>query len=180
MSLDSKLRKKYLHLPLKQNGKEFDLDRAYERYAFMKSLEQHKLQQLQYERILRHPHDIDNEQQMFDMTNNSIYRDYMTNNSIYINHKDRQTNARDPVSEIHRKRTGFVVCGPVMDVTGFFSLYPKNVHEHFELCNYHTIKGRLYIPQGAYIYTYTGKKGSIQSCLWRRLASPLSIVRDIT
>ena len=33
--------KKYL--PLKQNGKEFDLDCGYERYAFMKSLEQHKL-----------------------------------------------------------------------------------------------------------------------------------------
>ena len=58
--------KKYL--PLKQNGKEFDLDRAYERYAFMKSLEQHKLQQSQYERILRHPHDIDNEQQMLDIS----------------------------------------------------------------------------------------------------------------
>ena len=58
--------KKYL--PHKQNGKEFDLDRAYERYAFMKSLEQHKLQQSQYERILRHPHDIDNEQQMLDIS----------------------------------------------------------------------------------------------------------------
>ena len=66
MSLDSNKAKKYL--PLKQNGKEFDLDRAYERYAFMKSLEQHKLQQLQYERILRHPHDIDNEQQMLDIS----------------------------------------------------------------------------------------------------------------
>jgi hypothetical protein len=58
--------KKYL--PLKQNGKEFDLDRAYGRYAFIKSLEQHKLQQSRYEQILRHPRDIDNEQQMFDIS----------------------------------------------------------------------------------------------------------------
>ena len=58
--------KKYL--PLKQNGKEFDLDRAYKRYAFMESLEQHKLQQSQYERILGHPHDIDNQQQMVDIS----------------------------------------------------------------------------------------------------------------
>ena len=34
----------------------------------MKSLEQHKLQQSQYERILRHPHHIDNEQQMLDIS----------------------------------------------------------------------------------------------------------------
>ena len=58
--------KKYL--PLKQNGKEFDLDHAYKRYAFMKSLEQHKLQQSEYDRILRHPHDIDNEQQMLNIS----------------------------------------------------------------------------------------------------------------
>ena len=44
------------------------MDRAYERYVFMKSLEQHKLQQSQYERILRHPHDIDNEQQTLDIS----------------------------------------------------------------------------------------------------------------
>ena len=46
----------------------------------------------------------------------------MTNNSIYINHKDRQTNARDPVSEIHTKRRGLIVYGLVMDVTVFLCL----------------------------------------------------------
>ena len=57
--------KKYL--PLKQNGKEFDLDRAYARYAFIKTLEQHKLQQSRYEQILRHAREID-EQQLFDIS----------------------------------------------------------------------------------------------------------------
>ena len=44
--------KKYL--PLKKSGKDFDLERAYQRYAFLKALEQHKVQQNQYEHILRH------------------------------------------------------------------------------------------------------------------------------
>ena len=44
--------KKYL--PLKKSGKDFDLERTYQRYAFLKALEQHKVQQNQYEHILRH------------------------------------------------------------------------------------------------------------------------------
>ena len=42
-----------MFLPLKYSAKEFDLDRAYERFAFMKSLEMHKLQQKDYEQFLR-------------------------------------------------------------------------------------------------------------------------------
>ena len=55
--------KKYL--PLQSNGKEFDLDRAYERYAFMKSLERHKEAQRRYEQILRHE-PLDNEDMLED------------------------------------------------------------------------------------------------------------------
>jgi hypothetical protein len=55
--------KKYL--PLHTNGKEFDLDRAYERYAFMKSLEQHKETQRRYEQILWHE-PLDNEEMLED------------------------------------------------------------------------------------------------------------------
>jgi hypothetical protein len=42
---------KFIHL--KSCGKEFDINRAYERFAFLKSLEQHKKQQRQYESVLR-------------------------------------------------------------------------------------------------------------------------------
>ncbi len=48
------------YLPLQSSGKEFDLDRAYERYAFMKSLERHKETQRRYEQIIRHE-PVDNE-----------------------------------------------------------------------------------------------------------------------
>ena len=48
------------YLPLHCSGKEFDLDRAYERYAFMKSLERHKEAQRRYEQIIRHEQ-VDNE-----------------------------------------------------------------------------------------------------------------------
>ena len=40
-------------MPIRNSGKEFALDKAYERFAFMKSLERHKEQQETYEHILR-------------------------------------------------------------------------------------------------------------------------------
>ncbi|KAK3747289.1 hypothetical protein QZH41_001783 [Actinostola sp. cb2023] len=40
-------------LPLKNNGKEFDLDRAYQRYSFIKALDRHKEEQNKYVQILR-------------------------------------------------------------------------------------------------------------------------------
>lgn len=40
-------------LPLQSSGKDFDLDRAYKRFAFLKSLEYHKKTQRDYEQILR-------------------------------------------------------------------------------------------------------------------------------
>ena len=42
------------YLPLHSSGKDFDLDRAYERYTFMKSLERDKEKQRRYEQIIRH------------------------------------------------------------------------------------------------------------------------------
>ena len=53
------------YLPLNSSGKDFDLDRAYERYAFMKSLERHKKKQRQYEQIIRHE-PVDDEKQLED------------------------------------------------------------------------------------------------------------------
>lgn len=50
-SFESQPTKKYL--PLRATGKEFDLDKAYQRYAFTKTLEKHKQQQQRYEEILR-------------------------------------------------------------------------------------------------------------------------------
>lgn len=50
---DFKAETKKKFLPLKQSGKEFDLDRAYQRFAFNKMLEQHKKKQAQYEGLLR-------------------------------------------------------------------------------------------------------------------------------
>ena len=50
---DFKTPKKKKFLPLKQSGKDFDLDRAYQRFAFNKMLEQHKKKQTQYEGLLR-------------------------------------------------------------------------------------------------------------------------------
>lgn len=41
------------YLPLKSSGKDFDLDKAYKRFAFLKKLEQHKKQQQSYEHFLR-------------------------------------------------------------------------------------------------------------------------------
>ena len=41
------------YLPINKSGKEFALEKAYERYAFMKTLEHHKNQQSAYEKILR-------------------------------------------------------------------------------------------------------------------------------
>lgn len=52
------------YLPLKRSGKEFDLDRAYERYAFMKSLERHKEVQKKYEQILRQKQVDDDDDQL--------------------------------------------------------------------------------------------------------------------
>ncbi len=40
-------------MPMRNSGKEFALDKAYERFAFMKSLERHREQQTSYEHILR-------------------------------------------------------------------------------------------------------------------------------
>ena len=40
-------------LPLKCSGKDFDSDKAYKRYAFIKSLERHKEEQQKYEQLLR-------------------------------------------------------------------------------------------------------------------------------
>ena len=42
-----------LSLPRKSAGKEFALEKAYERFAFIKSLEKHKEQQVEYESMLR-------------------------------------------------------------------------------------------------------------------------------
>ncbi len=50
---DFKAKKERKFLPLKQSGKDFDLDRAYQRFAFNKMLEQHKTKQAQYEGLLR-------------------------------------------------------------------------------------------------------------------------------
>ena len=50
---DFKTPKKEKFLSLKQSGKDFDLDRAYQRFAFKKMLEQHKKKQAQYEGLLR-------------------------------------------------------------------------------------------------------------------------------
>lgn len=43
-------------LPLKKSKKEFNLDLAYKRYAFLKSMEVHKKGQHEYEKYLRQPH----------------------------------------------------------------------------------------------------------------------------
>ena len=40
-------------VPLRGTGVDFALDRAYERFAFVKSLELHKERQLEYKKILR-------------------------------------------------------------------------------------------------------------------------------
>ena len=50
---DFKAPKKEKFLALKQSGKKFDLDRAYQRFAFNKMFEQHKKKQAQYEGFLR-------------------------------------------------------------------------------------------------------------------------------
>ena len=49
-----KCEKEKQYLPLHSSEKEFDLDRAYERYAFMKALERHKERQRRYEQIIQH------------------------------------------------------------------------------------------------------------------------------
>lgn len=41
------------NLSLKKNKKEYNLEHAYERYAFMKALEHHRQVQSEYERVLR-------------------------------------------------------------------------------------------------------------------------------
>lgn len=41
------------YLSLKSTGKDFDLDKAYKRFAFLKRLEQHKKHQQSYEQFLR-------------------------------------------------------------------------------------------------------------------------------
>ena len=41
------------YMPKKNAGKEFALEKAYERFAFIKSLEKHKEQQAEYETMLR-------------------------------------------------------------------------------------------------------------------------------
>ena len=41
------------YMPKKSAGKEFALEKAYERFAFIKSLEKHKEQQVEYESMLR-------------------------------------------------------------------------------------------------------------------------------
>ena len=46
-------KKESKYVPLKSSGKDFALDKAYERFAFMKSLEKHKERQSEYEKILR-------------------------------------------------------------------------------------------------------------------------------
>ena len=46
---DLKALTKEKFLPLKQSGKDFDLDRAYQRFPFNKMLEQHKKKQAQYD-----------------------------------------------------------------------------------------------------------------------------------
>ena len=48
-----KFEKNEKYMPLKDSGKEFALDKAYERFAFMKSLERHREKQATYEHILR-------------------------------------------------------------------------------------------------------------------------------
>ncbi|KAK3729312.1 hypothetical protein QZH41_011439 [Actinostola sp. cb2023] len=41
------------YLPLKRSGKDYDLDKAYQRYAFLKSYEKHQEKQKEYDSILR-------------------------------------------------------------------------------------------------------------------------------
>ena len=41
------------YVPLRSSGTDFNLKKAYERFAFMKSLERHKEKQSEYEKILR-------------------------------------------------------------------------------------------------------------------------------
>ena len=41
------------HIPFNRSKKEFDLERAYERYAFLKSYAKHQEQQKEYEQVLR-------------------------------------------------------------------------------------------------------------------------------
>ena len=41
------------YIPLKKNASNFNVEAAYERYAFLKALEKHKEKQSRYERILR-------------------------------------------------------------------------------------------------------------------------------
>ncbi len=48
-----KFEKNPKYMPMRNSGKEFALDKAYERFAFMKSLERHREQQASYEHILR-------------------------------------------------------------------------------------------------------------------------------
>ena len=50
---DFKNEKNERFMPVKMSGKEFALDKAYERFAFLKSLQKHKEQQKAYESILR-------------------------------------------------------------------------------------------------------------------------------
>ena len=50
---DFKCEKKERFMPVKMSSKEFALDKAYERFAFLKSLQKHKEQQKTYEQILR-------------------------------------------------------------------------------------------------------------------------------
>lgn len=48
-----KFEKNEKYMPMRNSGKEFALDKAYERFAFMKSLERHREKQATYEHILR-------------------------------------------------------------------------------------------------------------------------------
>ena len=41
------------YMPVRKSGKAFAIDKAYERFAFIKSLEKHKEQQAYYDTILR-------------------------------------------------------------------------------------------------------------------------------
>ena len=41
------------YLPMKKNSADFDVDAAYERYAFLKTLNKHKEKQARYENVLR-------------------------------------------------------------------------------------------------------------------------------
>ncbi|KAK3748690.1 hypothetical protein QZH41_006282 [Actinostola sp. cb2023] len=62
-------KKEKMYLPMKKSGKEIDLDKAYERYAFLKAYEQHKEEQKEYERILRRQ-EIDCEETLSDERDN--------------------------------------------------------------------------------------------------------------